>query len=125
MNLVVDSFAWMELFKGGTRGEKVANLLKTHKKHIYTTTANLYEIYYRLTQQAGVDKREEALTFIKNITTPIDVDEDLAFRAGEIRLIEGFSAIDAFTLAAARRISGKVLTGDQDFKDMTSDTIMI
>ena len=68
--------------------------------------------------------RNEALTFIKSNATLLDVTEEIASTAGEIRLTEELNAIDAFTLAAARRINAHVLTGDKDFEKI-KETEMI
>ena len=125
MNVMVDSFAWMEFFKGTERGKKVLNILHDEDNRIYTTVANYYELYYRLTQEQGPSKRDEALAFIKDRSRLMDITEEVARGAAEIRLIEGLSAIDAFTLAAARLVGGKVLTGDRDFDKFKDEIIKI
>ena len=125
MNLVLDSFAWMEFFKGTTRGRKVLELLGCADNRFYTTTGNYYEIYYRLTQECGKIKMEEALAYIRHNTTLLDITEELARMAGEIRLKEGLSAIDAFTLAAARANNAKVVTGDRDFSRFKEEIIPV
>jgi len=125
MNLIVDSFAWIEFFKGTSRGQKVYGLLENSKNRLYTTTGNYYELYYRLTQECGQLKREEALAYIRHKTTLLEITEVIARSAGELRLAEGLSAIDAFTLAAARINNGKVVTGDKDFDRFKDEIIRI
>ncbi len=121
---VIDSFAWMEFFKGTERGGKVKKIMEDDSIGKYTTTANYYEIHYRLTQEKGPGLRDEALAFIKANTRLLDITEEIASTAGEIRVNEGLSAVDAFTLAAARNLKSKVLTGDQDFSKI-KETEMI
>lgn len=113
--LVVDSFAWIEFFKGTEKGRKVLGYLKNNEGRIATTAANYYEVYYRVTQDAGQKKRDEALKVIRDVSAVVPVDEALAVIAGEIRLRKGLSAVDSFTLAAAKKLGGKVLTGDKHF----------
>ncbi len=125
MKIVVDSFAWFELFRGSASGEKVAEFIEKHEGRIYTTTANFYEIYYRITQEKDELKREEALAYIKNVSKLVDIDEEISRVAGQIRVKEGLSAIDSFTLAAARILDAKVLTGDIHFKKFPKEIIFI
>lgn len=113
--LIVDSFAWIEFFKGTEKGKKVLNHLKNSEGSVATTAANYYEVYYRITQDAGAVKREEALKVIRNVAMIVPINEELAAIAGEIRLRKGLSAVDSFTLAAAKKFGGKVLTGDKHF----------
>jgi len=112
---VIDSFAWMEFFKGTSRGKKVKDIIEDERIQKYTTAANYYEIYYRIFQEKGQSIKDEAISFIKANSKLVDITEEIASIAAEIRIDEGLSAIDSFTLAAARLIKAKVLTGDKDF----------
>jgi predicted nucleic acid-binding protein len=125
MNIVVDSFAWIELFKGTTRGKRALDVISEEKNTVYTTYGNYYELYYRLTQEKGQSERDEALAFLRNQTNILEINQQIAEEAGEIRLQHGLSAIDAFTLAAARQVGGKVLTGDRDFDKFKDEIIRI
>ena len=122
---VLDSFAWIELFKGSKKGEKVKQLLNEHSDKISTTTANYYEVYYHLEQEKGPVLREKYLRFIENKTTVIPISIDIASAAAQIRLVEKFSAIDAFTLAAARKLKAKVVTGDKDFEKLKDEVVFL
>lgn len=125
MGLVVDSFAWLEFFKGGPLAEKILGILERSKGSVYTTTANFYEVYYRSSEIYGPEKRERNLAVIKANAELLYLSENMAREAGEIRLRHGLSAIDAFTLAAARIIGGKVLTGDPHFKEFAGEIVFI
>ena len=122
---VFDSFAWIELFKGGKKGEKVRRLLNEGRDRIATTTANYYEVYYRLEQEKGPALRERYLHFIETKAAVIPISIDIASVAAQIRLVEGLSAIDAFTLAAARKLKAKVVTGDKDFEKLKDEVVFI
>jgi len=115
---VIDSFAWLELFGGTQKGEKVKGVFKENTG-IATTAANYYEVYYRMEQKFGLAARKRAVRFIENNAQIIPIDNRIATGAAEIRLKEGLSAVDAFTLAAARMLNCKVVTGDKHFRDFT------
>ena len=125
MRILVDSFAWLEIFQGGKRGEKALKHLETNTGELYTTTENFYEVYYRSAQIYGREKLEQNLATIKNYVTLLPITETTAREAGEIRLEHGLSAVDAFTLAGARMVGAKVLTGDEDFKKFGDEIIFV
>lgn len=125
MRVMVDSFAWLELFSGGSRGARIREIMEKSPGELYTTAANYYEVYYRATQSAGPDKRDEGLAIIKSNAIVLPVGETVATGAAKIRLTHGLSAVDAFTLAAARMVGAKVLTGDSDFKKFPKEIIWV
>ena len=114
MNLLLDSWAWIEFFKGTEKGKKVKDLVKGSE--VYTSAGNVYEVYYRLKEDEGGEKTLNAMNFMEDRCTILPIDKEVAIKAGEIRLKEKLRAIDAFTLAAARMAKVKVLTGDAHFK---------
>ncbi|MBI4214445.1 PIN domain-containing protein [archaeon] len=110
-----DSFAWLEFFEGSKRGEAVKRLLRDKTK-IYTTSANYYEVFYRMEQKKGPFARERAMHFIESSSKIVPIDTEIAAHAAELRLSEKLSAIDAFTLVAARQVGARLVTGDEDFR---------
>lgn len=127
MNILLDSWAWIEVFKGTEKGKEILEIVEgiaRDENKIYTTTANLYEVYYRIHEDEGKEASEKALPFIEDASTVVEISRDIAVDAAKIRLNEGLRAIDAFVLAAARRNNAKVLTGDSHFKDL-KDAIFI
>jgi predicted nucleic acid-binding protein len=118
MDFLFDSFAWLVFFKKEGGYMKVAAILKDPRHNIFTTAANLYEVYYRLAQDCGHSALEIALPFIKTKSQVIPIDAGLAESAGEIRLKYGLSAIDSFTYSAAQNIDASVVTGDKDFSKL-------
>jgi len=127
MSILLDSWAWIEVFKGTEKGDKILEIITRAIKNgdkIYTTTGNLYEVYYRISQDEGKGACKNALSFMESASEVIAISRDIAIDAAKIRLNEGLRAIDAFVLAAARRNHAKVLTGDPHFKDL-KDVIFI
>jgi len=122
---VFDSFAWLELFDGTPRGQHVKKILDQGGHEITTTSANYYEVFYRIEQKLGPIIRDQHMHYITNNSRIIPIDREIAEVAAQLRLTDRLSAIDAFTLAAARISKGKVVTGDKDFQKFKNEVILI
>ena len=119
MKILLDSWVWIEIFKGTAVGIRLAEQMrKTPGENVFTTSANLFEVCYRIKEDYGEEKAKQLQAFIENRSTVLSVDKTVALTAVEIRLKEGLRAIDAFTLAAARLQQAKVFTGDEHFKGL-------
>ncbi|MBI5224428.1 PIN domain-containing protein [Candidatus Micrarchaeota archaeon] len=124
MKLVFDSFIWLSFFKNESTSGKIKALLEDDANQIFSTSANIYEVYYRLSEDSGKADLLVALSFIKDNSQILPIDEYLAILAAELRLKYHLSAIDAFTYAAAKQLNARLVTGDKDFSKL-DDVIMI
>jgi len=128
-DLVVDTYAWIEYFRGTRIGEKVKAFL-AEAERIYTPTIVLAEIARKYIRE-GVDIKtiEQRLNIIEELSTLISVNREIALRAGKayLELLEHSEKLglkakpslgDAIILATARVYKAKVLTGDQHFKGL-------
>lgn len=113
--LVVDSWAWLEFFKGTARGALVKRYLTTASS-VNTPATNLYEVLYRTLEDEGTDAASKAGVFIENHSHIIAIDKQIASAAVDVRREEKLHAIDALALAAARMLEAKLLTGDPHFR---------
>jgi len=87
--------------------------------------AELSEKYMR----AGVDFREK-LKFIGFRSTLIPLDERIAEYVGRLsverkRKIERWDMVDSIILATARLNECRITTGDEHFRDLTTEVLMI
>ena len=128
MNLVVDSYAWIELFLGSGKGDRT-NKLISDAEEVRTPDIVLAEIsrkYHReKVDHRTVKSRLEAISSATMITA---VDTTLALRAGPIysELVEKAklerlgtpSLFDAIVLATAREYGSRVVTGDEHFRGL-------
>lgn len=118
--LVVDSWAWVEYLRGSEVGQKV-NTRISQAGELWTTVTSLTEVVskYRrekLSEQTAID----AISALSKFGLPT---RDDAIEAGRLHAeiktkSPNFGLADAFVLQLARKIDGKVLTGDQDFKGL-------
>lgn len=85
-----------------------------------TPTIVLAEMSNRFKQLGRTDLAEK-LSFIKQRSTVLPLDESTALAAGEIRAsvpVQGMGLVDCIMLAVARLYSAKVVTGDPHFRDL-------
>ncbi len=126
MKIVVDSYAWIELFLGSAKGCKVKEILE-NADEICTPDIVLAEIARKYIRE-GVDermvnKRLEQMMGASNITC---LDAKLALQSAKcfLELAENAkktklntpSLFDAIVLATGKRLEAFVLTGDEHFK---------
>ena len=134
MNLVVDSYAWIELFLASEKGEKVKQVI-SDADEVRTPDIVLAEISRKYLREKGDDKRVTSrLETISSTSIVTPVDTQVALTAGRayLELAEKArrekrrppSLFDAIVLATAREYNSKVLTGDKHFESIP-ETIMI
>ncbi len=118
--LVVDSWAWVEYLRGSETGKRVDTRI-SQAGEVWTTVISLTEVVskYRrekLSEQTAI----EAISSLSKFELPSRND---AIEAGRIHAevktkSANFGLADAFVLQLARKVKGKVLTGDSDFKGL-------
>ena len=118
--LVVDSWAWLELFAGSARGKRVQAEMEASSQS-FTSTVSLAEVTSVIARRGmPVDQATSTIRSNSKILPP---DQDDAIEAGKLHAelksrIPNFSLADAFVLQLARKVDAKVLTGDLDFKGL-------
>jgi predicted nucleic acid-binding protein len=134
LNVVVDSYAWIELFLGSEKGEKVQQIM-LGAEEIRTPDIVLAEISRKYQREKFNEKRVRSRLEVigsTSLVTPVTIT--IALRAGKayFELTEKAkrerrrspSLFDAIVLATAREYDSKVLTGDQHFESLP-ETILI
>lgn len=129
MTLIVDTFAWIELFASSSLGRAVKKRLEAEDR-LFTPDLVLAEVarkYARDEQPAEtIDARLRSIESISEVIA-IDraaalqvhsADVDLTANARVSRLGKP-GLTDAILLAFARSRDGRVLTGDPHFKSLT------
>ena len=116
--LVVDSWAWIEYFSGSEMGRKADEAMRDSSE-LWTSVATIAEVvskYRRSRREEGPAIR--AITTLSRVGVPTLED---ALDAGKIHSelkanMPNFSFADSFVLQLARKVNGRVLTGDPDFE---------
>ena len=134
MKIVIDSYAWIELFLGSSKGHKVKEIMQ-NADEVYTPDIVLAEIarkYLREgVEEKTVDARLEQIISASNLTY-LDTKTALESAKCYTELLEKArqtdlntpSLFDAIVLATGRILKSKILTGDQHFKSLP-ETIWI
>ena len=124
----MDSYAWIELFLGTTKGEKTKRLI-SEAEEIRTPDIVLAEIsrkYHK--EELNHQSLRARLETISSTTAVTGIDTNLAVRTGPIYLelvekakrehLNSPSLFDAIVLATAREYGSSVVTGDEHFRDL-------
>lgn len=123
---IVDSYAWVEYFRGSEAGKKVKEFIEGGKAATATiTVAELREKYAREDRPYF----DEDLLFIAASTAIINLTKDIAVKAGEINAtmktrVKGWGMADSIILATAQATKARVVTGDKHFEGL-KQTILI
>jgi len=123
---VIDSYAWIEYFRGTKAGEKAKELIeKDSAATSVITLAELREKY--LTEHWN--SFDIDINFVTTKTSLILLDREISVLAGRInyenkKKIKNWGMADSIILATARKLSAKVLTSDPHFKNI-KDAVMI
>jgi len=122
---VIDSYAWIEYFRGSKAGERAKGIIEGEDTLTPTLVlAELSDKYLREKQDVNED-----LFFIKSKSQILPLDEETAVAAGRLNVsmkkeVDGWGMADSIVLATARAHNAKVVTGDEHFRKL-QETIMI
>lgn len=118
--VVVDSWAWIELFNGSASGRKVDAVI-SRSSEVWTSVVSLAEIVSKYRRKRMDDSLPmETLSSLSKIGIPSRNDAIAAGRIhAEVRMESpNFGLADSFVLQLARGLGAKVLTGDPDFRGL-------
>ena len=123
--MLMDTYAWVELFQGTRKGKKVEKLLL--KESCCTSVLSLAEI-----TEWALKNGKQPHDYLKRMvytSTLIDITENISRLAGKInfenkRKIKNWGMVDSILLATARIYGLKILTGDKHFGELEETIIL-
>jgi len=123
---VIDSFAWFEYFLGSSAGAKARPFIESSKGMTPTVVIAELSEKYRREDLAFT----EDLDFIIGKTRVASLDAKIAQKAGALsherkRKVRRWGLADSIILATAREYKAKIVTGDEHFRDLVDEAIMI
>ncbi len=128
MKIVIDTYAWIEIFIGSKAGEKAKEILQKAEE-TYTPDIVIAEIARKYLRE-GMEEETilERLTTIEEASEVIPIDKKIAVESAKCymelmekakaRKIDAPSLFDAIILAEARTLGAKLITGDEHLKDI-------
>ena len=115
MTVTFDSSAWIEYFIGSKKGRIVKQILEG-EEHIFTPSICIMEIKHKYLQEG--QKFQDRIEFICNHSSIVDIDQEIADAAADIKNKYKLYSVDALIYATAQRQESTLLTGDSHFKDL-------
>jgi len=119
---VLDTFAWVEYFRGTEKGKNVRKCLEEGSCATPTIVmAELSDVYEREKNNYW----ERDLAFIIYRTTVVNLDQNIAANAGKAKNLirkkykTKFGLADVIVLATAQELEAKVVTGDRHFEKLS------
>jgi predicted nucleic acid-binding protein len=123
MTVLIDSWTWIEYWKGGKLAKAAAVYIEGDEESV-VSTINISEVYFWVARYYNEGMAAEKLKTIEKRCSVIAVDKQIAIDAAKIKIEFKLGLADSLILATAMRIRGKVVTGDPDMKDI-KDAIFI
>lgn len=128
MKIVVDAYAWIELFIGSERGKRAKEILE-QADEVYTPDTVMAEVARKYCREGAEERTTQArLEVIAGASDIVLIDIKLALEAAKCytrlareakrRRLATPSLFDAIPLAAARLLKAKILTGDEHFRNL-------
>ena len=128
MKIVVDAYAWIEVFLGSETGQRAKSIIE-EAEGVLTPGTVLAEVARKYVREGAAEPTiGKRLATMLEASEPVDVDADLALEAAKatIQLVRRAassglrrpSLFDGIVLASARMNKAKVLTGDEHFKGL-------
>ncbi len=118
---VIDSWAWIEYFKGSTPGKRAKEYIESGEE-VLVSAINVSEIYRFLLRWCKSDNEvEQYISFVLKAAFVIPVDTDIAIKAAKLKhertkFGRKFGLADAIVLVTAQEHYGVVISGDDDFE---------
>ena len=123
---VIDAYAWIEYFRASKAGESAKKYIESENSA--TPTIVVSEVSRKLAKEIelGDETQEGRLTsleFIRAKSRIVDLDFEIAAEAGKTDLemkkkAKGWGLADSIVLCTARNAKGKVVTGDEHFREL-------
>ena len=123
---IIDAYAWIEYFRASVSGEAARKYIES--AHSATPTIVVSEISRKLQREIGLgnesdEGRLKRLEFIRATSQIVDLDFEIAAEAGKINVAmkkqaKGWGLADSIVLCTARSVKGKVVTGDEHFREI-------
>ncbi|XES78544.1 MAG: type II toxin-antitoxin system VapC family toxin [Candidatus Bathyarchaeia archaeon] len=125
-NFIIDSYAWLEYFRASKAGEVAKEYIEN--ENAVTPTVVVAEISRKLLQEIKLGNetaqgRLKRLDFIRATSRIVELDFETAAEAGKVNeeqkgTTKGWGLVDSIILCTARNLNGKVVTGDEHFRQL-------
>ena len=116
LTVLVDSWAWIEYFKGSPAAQKAKEIIESSQQ-LLVSAINISEIYLFLIRNRA-SEAEKLIKFVLDSSFVIPLETGLSLKAAKIKHEHKIGLADAIVMATAEESKAEILTGDDDFKNM-------
>ena len=117
MTVLIDSWAWIEYWKGGKLAQEAASYIDGEEESV-VSTINLAEVYLWVARSYDNATADDKVATMEKRCHVVPVERNVAVEAAKIKRKEKLGLADSLILATARQVGGRVVTGDSDMKDL-------
>lgn len=129
---VIDTYAWIEYFRGSAEGEIAKRCIDGHD--IATPSIVVLELRRSILRRINaveetIKGAEKRMNFVRSNSTIVDLNYSIAMKSAELdfevkKKVKGWGIADSIVLATARELKAKIVTGDEHFRGL-KDAVMI
>ena len=123
--VVLDTWAVLAYLDGEPAAQRVRQILRAARRKQVVVLLSLIsygECVYVVEREHGLQQTQRAVGIIDQLPLQVmPADRPLVFEAAHMKARYPISYADAFSVALARRNHGSVMTGDPEFKAVTSE----
>ena len=117
---LVDSVGWIEFFTDGPLAEEYSRYLQKPSEVVVPAIV-LYEVYKKIKNERSEEAALVAVATMQNARI-IPLTEELSLSAADASLRHKLAMADAIVYASAIQEGAKVVTSDNDLKDLPQVT---
>ncbi|MDV3293222.1 MAG: type II toxin-antitoxin system VapC family toxin [Nitrososphaerales archaeon] len=117
MTVLIDSWAWVEYWKGGARAKAAAAYIEGEEEAV-ASTINLSEVYFWILKYYGEGTAMGKVSTMEKRCHLIPVEKRIALEAAKVRRKHGLALADSLVYATAKEVGARVVTGDPDLRDL-------
>ena len=119
MKFVIDTFAWIEYFRGTDFGAKVKEIIEAEENEIFISIITVAEVVSIL-KRGNMDV-DNGYKVIMNLAGIYKINEEFTKEVGILHAetrkeVKDFGLADTFVLLTARKLGAKLVTGDPHFR---------
>lgn len=117
MTVLIDSWAWIEYWKGSKYGQNASKYIDSEEE-VFVSAINITEIYSWFSRNYDQDIAKGRIEIIEKRCFIVPLEKELAISAAKLKLKYKLGIADSIVLATGGQINGKVVTGDPDFENI-------
>lgn len=115
MTVLIDSWVWIEYWRGGRQAKLAATYLEGDEE-AFVSAVTVAETYHWILINEDEETAEAKRQVIEGRTFVVPLDADLAVQAAKIKREEKLALADSIVLATGRRLGVPVVSGDPDLE---------